>query len=215
MMARRCLAAAALALGGILQAAGSALHPDDTAATRYFFDPRWPLAHVVLALSFLLLIFGLMGLFDRGLVGNGWLGLAGFVLSVAGCALLVGVTFAEAFLLPIIAANQPARPLAGWLEPTGPLAGAVVVSLAALFCYNLGFVVVGVTADYAGKLPRGSGSIVAIATLLTNGEFLGPIGFAAYVTAGIALGLALAWWGLALSRLRPAEEVIEAKTVGG
>jgi hypothetical protein len=176
------LAGAALVLGGILQAVGSALHPDDTAPTRYFFDPRWPLTHVALALSFLLLIFGLMGLYSRGLAGGGWLS-------------LVGVTFAEAFLLPIIAANQPARPLADWLDPSGPLAGAVVVSLAALFCYNLGFVVLGVTGEYVGKLPRGSGSIVAITTLLTNGEFVGPIGFAAYVAAGIGLGLAFVWWG--------------------
>jgi hypothetical protein len=142
-----------------------------------------------------------MGLYGHGLAGGGWLGLGGFVLSVAGCALLVGVTFAEAFLLPIIGANQPVRPLADWLDPSGPLAGAVVVSLAALFCYNLGFVVLGVTAEYAGKLPRGSGFIVAVAALLTNGEFLGPFGFLVYVAAGISLGLALATWGWSLLKV--------------
>jgi hypothetical protein len=195
------LAGAALVLGGVLQAVGSALHPDDTAATRYFFDPRWPLAHVALALSFLLLIYGLMGLYGGGRVGGGWLSLGGFVLAVAGCALLVGVTFAEAFLLPIIAANQPVRPLADWLDLSGPLAGAVAVSLVALLCYNLGFVVLGVMAENAGKLPRGSGYIVVIAALLTNGEFLGPLGFVVYVAAGIALGLALASWGWSLLKL--------------
>jgi hypothetical protein len=184
-----------LLLAGLLQAAGSALHPDDTAATRYFFDPRWAPAHVILAISFLILVFGLMGWYTRFAAKLGALGLSGFVLAVAGCALLVGVTFAEAFLLPVIAASQPPAALASWLDPTGPLAGAVVVSVVALLGFDLGFVVLGVTAEYARVIPRPSGLVLALATVLTNGEFFGPLGFAVYVGSGIVLGLMLAWWG--------------------
>jgi hypothetical protein len=192
------LAGATFALAGLLQAVGSALHPDDTAATRYFFDPRWAPAHVVLALSFLLMIFGLMGWYNRLSAKVGRLGFVGFVLAVAGCVLLVGVTCAEAFLLPVIAANHPPRPLTSWLDPTGPLAGAVVVSVVSLLCFDLGFVVLGVTTEYSRAVPRNSGVVLAVATLLTNGEFLGPIGFVVYVGSGIVLGLTLAWWGWTL-----------------
>jgi hypothetical protein len=138
-----------------------------------------------------------MGLYDRHQAKLGRLGLFGFVLAVSGCVLLVGVTFAEAFLLPVIAASQPPAPLASWLDPSGRLAGAVAVSLVALFCDNLGFVVFGLAAERAGAIPKHSGILVAAATLLTNGEFFGPAGFAIYVVSGVVLGVGLAWWGLA------------------
>ncbi len=192
------LGATALVIAGLLQAIGSALHPDDTAATAYFFDPRWAPAHVALALSFLFAVFGLMGLFAEVSDKVGPLGVVGWTLAVCGCILLVGVTFAEAFLLPVIAANRPAQPLAQWLDPAGPLAGAVVVSLASLFCFDIGFVVLGVSVEYARMLPRHRGLLLAASTVLSNGEFLGPIGFVVYVGSGIALGLTLVWWGSAL-----------------
>jgi hypothetical protein len=195
------LAGITLALAGLLQVAGSALHPNDTAATRYFFDPRWAPAHVILALSFLLLIFGLMGWYTRFAAKLGALGFVGFVLAVTGSALLVGVTFAEAFLLPVIAASQPPTPLASWLDPTGPLAGAVAVSVVALLGFDLGFVVLGVTADCARVVSRPTGLVLALATVLTNGEFFGPLGFAVYVGSGVVLGLTLAWWGWTLIAL--------------
>jgi hypothetical protein len=189
----------ALALAGIFQAIGTTLHPDDTAAAFYFSNIRWAPAHVALALSFLLAIFGLMGLYVRQRDEVGLLGLAGFVLAVAGCALLVGITLAEAFLLPVIAANQPPKPLADWLDPLGPLAGAVAVSLVSLLCYNAGFVTLGMATEHAGILPRRVGFLLAIATILSNGEFFGPVGFAIYVGGGILFGALLAWLGVALA----------------
>src|SRR5215831_17468173 len=92
------LAGVALLLAGVFQAVGTILHPDDTTATPYFADPRWSPAHVVLALSFVLAIFGFVGLYLRQRVETGLLGLVGYVLAVAGCALLVADTLAEAFL---------------------------------------------------------------------------------------------------------------------
>jgi hypothetical protein len=186
----------ALGLAGIFQAVGTALHPDDTSATLYLSSARWAPAHVVLALSFLLAIFGLMGLYLHQRQAVGLLGLAGFVLAVAGCALLVGITLAEAFTLPVIAANQPPKPLAEWLDPTGPLAGAVAVSLVSLLCFNVGFVLLGMVTEHAGIFPRRVGLLLAGATVLSNGEFFGPIGFAVYVGAGILLGAVLAWLGV-------------------
>jgi hypothetical protein len=192
------LAGIALLLAGVFQAVGTALHPDDSSPTRYFADPRWAPAHVALALSFLLAIFGFVGLYLRQRVETGALGLVGFVLAVAGCALLVADTLAEAFLLPVIAANQPPRPLADWLDLSGPLAGAVVVSLVSLLTYTAGFVLLGIATERAGVFPRRAGALLAVAAILSNGEFFGPVGFITYVGAGILLGVTLAWLGTAL-----------------
>jgi hypothetical protein len=181
----------ALALAGVLQALGTALHPNDTAPTPYFQSAPWVPAHLLLALSFLLAIFGFVGLYLRQWDRVGALGAIGFVGAVAGSALLVGVTLAEASLLPIIAANQPLRPLAAWLDPGGPLALAVLVSLVALVAYTLGFVLVGIATARAGVFPRWAGHLLAVGTLLSNGEFFGPIGFATYVLGGVLLGLTL------------------------
>jgi hypothetical protein len=190
-----------LVLAGIFQAVGTALHPDDTAATLYLSSARWAPAHVALALSFLLAIFGLIGLYVRQREEVGLLGLSGFVLAVAGCALLVGITLAEAFMLPVIAANQPPKPLAEWLDPAGPLGGAVAVSLLSLLCYNAGFVILGMATEHTGILPRRAGFLLAVATVLSNGEFFGPIGFAIYVGGGILFGVLLAWLGVGLRKI--------------
>jgi hypothetical protein len=191
----------ALVLAGFFQAFGVALHPDDTAATLYFASARWAPAHVALALSFLLAIFGLMGLYLRQREAVGRLGLVGFVLAVAGCALLVGIALAEAFMLPVIAANLPPKPLADWLDPVGPLAGAVAVSLVSLLCFNAGFVILGMATEHAGILPRRVGFLVAVAVVLSNGEFFGPVGFAIYVGSGIVFGGLLVWLGVALRKI--------------
>src|SRR5262249_2826444 len=158
------LAGVALLLAGVFQAIGTVLHPDDTTATPYFADPRWSPAHVALALSFLLALFGVIGLYLRQRVETGLFGLVGFVLAVAGCALLVAGPLAEALLLPVIAAGQPPRPLADWLDLSGPLAGAVVVSLVSLLCYTAGFVLLGIATERAGVFPRRAGALLALAT---------------------------------------------------
>ncbi|HLZ09745.1 MAG TPA: hypothetical protein VKT80_14235, partial [Chloroflexota bacterium] len=114
-------------------------------------------------------------------------------------------TLAEAFMLPVIAANLPPKPLAEWLDPAGPLAGAVAVSLVALLCYNAGYVILGMATEHAGILPRRVGFLLAVATVLSNGEFFGPIGFAIYVGSGILFGMLLVWLGIALRKTRHGE----------
>lgn len=194
----------ALLIGGLLQALGSALHPDDTGATAYLFDPRWAPAHVVLATSYLLLVFGYTGLslslWPRAerLVGGG------FVFAVAGSVLLVGICFVEAFLLPVIAAGRAPIPLASWLDPFGPLAGAVAVSLVALVCANLGGYLLGLALLRSGRWPRAAAYLLVAGTALSNGEFFGPLGFAIYVVGGVTLGAGLAWLGACLVQGRTA-----------
>jgi hypothetical protein len=184
--------------GGVLQGLGTILHPDDTGATAYLFDPRWAPAHVILAASYLLLVFGYMGLYLRLAPKEGRLARPGFVLATTGAVLLVGVTFAEAFLLPVIAAGRPSIPLAGWLDPFGPLAGAVAVSLVALVCTNLGGYVLGLALLRSGSWPRAAAYLLVVGTALSNGEFFGSLGFAFYVVGGVTLGAGLAWLGCAM-----------------
>jgi hypothetical protein len=192
--------AAALVLSGGLQVIGTALHPNDTAATAYMADARWLPAHLCLAASFLLAVYGLMGLYLYQRSKVGVVGAVGFVLSVAGAALLVAATLVEAFLLPFIAASQSPRPLSDWLDLTGPLAGAVVVSVISLLCYTYGFAILGVVTWRARVLAPRAGLLLVLATILSDGEFFGPIGFVVYVLGGVLVGVALAWLGLALWR---------------
>lgn len=188
----------ALLLGGIFQALGTVLHPNDTGATGYFFDPRWAPAHLALAVSYLLLVFGFTALYLVIAPKAEVLATFGFVVAEVGAVLLVGITLAEAFLLPVIASGRPPAPLAAWLDPTGPLSGAVVVSLVALVANNVGDYILGAAIWRAGRFPRPAVALLLLGTALTNGEFFGSLGFALYVLGGVTLGGGLAWLGFSV-----------------
>lgn len=154
----------------------------------------WPAVHVAWVLAVILTLFGLAGLAVRHGPAFGRLGVVGTVLAVPGLVVAAGLFLAEAFLFPALAREDPAL-----LELEGPLLGSLplrlVGGLAGL--WFVGLTLVGLAVERAHVLPRGTGMLLAVATVLfaaLEGPFLPVVGKVAVVlfaAAQIRLGVAL------------------------
>ena len=75
---------------------------------------RWIVVHILAnAMSFFGLL-GLAGLYARQAEKSGWLGLAGYLLFSLWLVVILGFTFVEVFILPVLATTAPTF-VEGWL----------------------------------------------------------------------------------------------------
>jgi hypothetical protein len=179
--------------GGALKAVGALLHPvgEDLAAVNH---PNWVPAHLIFWVSMTLILFGLVGLYARQREETGWLGLAGFVLSFIGTALVGSLLYMVSTIVPSVAAETPALFEQAMTLPAFALA---VVFLG----YGVGFILFGIATMRAGVLPRWSALllIVGVALSMLEGSPIEQTALHAILTVGrILFGLALAWMGYAL-----------------
>ena len=127
-------------------------------------------------LAAVLLLGGLVGLYARQAEAAGLLGLVGFLVAFLGTALLVGILWTNAFVVPSLAVEAPTL-LGG---------GPPVAFYPSLVAFALGWVIFGIATLRAGRYPR-TGTILLIIGALTN---LFPLPFTGFVFA-----LAVAWMG--------------------
>lgn len=162
---------------------------------------RWIVVHILAtAMSFFGLL-GLAGLYARQAEKSGWLGLAGYLLFSLWLALILGFTFVEVFILPVLATAAPTF-VEGWL---GMFHGtASQINLGALPMvwtltgpvYILGGLLFGIATFRARILPRWAGILLAVGTTFGPVVILFPPGYQPKVA--VPVGLALAWLGYAL-----------------
>ena len=186
---------AALMAAGILFAVGIAIHPADEFAN--FSSAAWAQAHWLVASAAILSLFGLTGLYVRWLGSQGALGVAAYVLSTIGFALVVFAALLEGAVVPPIAASaQGAETL---LSMDGPVFsgsfGLVFLSLLATF--GLGGLLLGWTL-YQGKLgaPYGAllwavGAPLFAVGIMTEQQLLMTI-------FGVLTGAGMLWVGYSL-----------------
>jgi hypothetical protein len=97
----------ALVAAGGLMVVATLLHPSrETATTIVSSEPRLVAAHVVYTLAWLLVLFGLPGLYAAQRGGMGRLGLVGFLTAFSG-SYLIAVTGNFGFLAPVLAKQSP------------------------------------------------------------------------------------------------------------
>ena len=75
---------------------------------------QWVIVHVLATAMCFFGILGMAGLYARQAEKSGWLGLAGFVLLSLWLVLIMGFTFAEVFILPVLVTAAPTF-VEGWL----------------------------------------------------------------------------------------------------
>src|SRR5689334_20623239 len=97
---------------GIIFASIQPIHPLDVLAS--VTTPRWVIIQSFKTAMCLLGLVGMAGLYTRQAKAVGKLGLAGYILFSLFYALTMGFTFAEAFILPLIATEAP-KFVAGFL----------------------------------------------------------------------------------------------------
>ena len=135
---------------------------------------------------------GTFGLYARQVKEAGLLGLVGFLMLIVALLLFTGLTFFEAFIIPLLAAEVPQflfneEISFGVLEAVIPLAGLLS---------SIGGLLFGIAVVRAGILPRWAAIVFVIG--IVPGA-LGPL--LPEVVARISnvvLGIGLAWLGYAL-----------------
>ncbi|WP_419873439.1 hypothetical protein [Candidatus Pristimantibacillus sp. PTI5] len=131
----------------------------------------------------------------------GWLGLAGFLMLSLFWIATTAFTFAEAFILPLLATDAPefvegylgifsgvaSEVNLGTLPAAAPLAGGL---------YILGGLLLGIATLRAGILPRWAAGLLAFASVSTLASSLLPHPLDRILA--VPMGIALAWLGYAL-----------------
>ena len=198
--------------GGCWVAAGLLLligvfHPDVSETT--FADAAldtslWVPMHAAAVVAAVLTLVGLLGLYARRAERLGRLGAVGFALAVPGLVMTACVAYAEAFLLPVIAADTPE--VFAW---DGPVVAswAIRVTTGLALLWLIGLCLLGLALWRSHLVPRSAAltlAISAVAFIVFGGPFvfvLGPLSTLAFATGYVLVGVAL-WTGATTSWTR-------------
>lgn len=193
------LAGVALIIAGVSFAIVGVFHPANVIAS--VTTSAWVVVHIfALALSFFG-FFGLTGLYVRQAERSGWLGLVGYLMLTLWLSIVMGFTFVEVFILPILAGSvpdfvngfvglftgSPTTMNLGALPPIWTVSGPL---------YLLGGIVFGVATFRAGIFPRWAAVLLAAGTAAGPAAILFPPDHVGVVA--VPVGIALAWLGYAL-----------------
>jgi hypothetical protein len=197
-------------VAGIIFAVIQPIHPPDVVSS--VTTGAWAIITTLKAVMCLLLLLGIEGLYARQVNKAGWLGLAGFLLFGLSWAIQTAFVFAEAFIMPPLAALAP-KFVDGFLGAAAGRASEVNLgALPAIYAilvgglYMLGGLVFGIATFRARILSRWAAGLLAVTAALTPLAALLP--HAIQRLAAIPMGLALAWLGYELwsERREPASE---------
>jgi hypothetical protein len=186
-------------VAGIVFAVIQPIHPPDVVAS--VTTSAWaPITSAKTAMC-LLFLLGITGLYARQVNRAGWLGLAGFLVLSLSWALQTAFVFAEAFIMPPLAATAPEFVDAFLGISYGHTGTVNLGALPALYAlvgiaYMLGGLLFGIATLRAAILPRWPAGLLAVAATLTPAAALLP--HAQQRLAAVPVALALAWLGYAL-----------------
>lgn len=182
-----------LVVAGVLLVVDPIIHPADEPAS--LVTSLWAIAHYLALGSLIFGLLGIFGLYARQVEEAGLLGLVGFLMLFVALMLFAGLTFFEAFILPVLATEAPqfigglfaGEISGGALETVIPLGGLL---------QSIGGLLFGIAIIRAGILPR-LAAILFIIGIVAGG--LGPL-LPEVVgrNSSVVLGIGLVWLGYAL-----------------
>jgi hypothetical protein len=184
-------------VAGLLFIAIQVVHPPDELAS--VTTSAWMLVHSVSIAMSTLFVIGLVGIYLRQIDKAGWLGLAALIVMSLGLLLTAWLTVVEAYVVPQLAASNPAY-VEGFLglvtgHPSAVDLG-VIPTLYAIHdaLFMLGTISFGLVTLWAGVLPRVAAALFAFGLFLVL-----PVvtAFDAPRLAAVPVGLSLAWLGYA------------------
>ncbi len=192
---------------GIIFAGIQPIHPADVVAS--VTTDAWAIITSLKTVMCILLLLGIVGLYARQVNKLGWLGLVGFVLFGLSWTIQTAFVFAEAFIMPPLAAIAP-KFVDSFLGTAAGRASEVDLgALPAIYGlvvgggYMLGGLLFGIATFRAGILSRWPAGLLAVTAALTPLAALLPHQIQRF--AAIPMGLALASLGYALWSERRAQ----------
>lgn len=186
-------------LAGILFIVIQQIHPPENLSSVTI--NTWAIVHYLTIAMALFGLVGIAGIYARQVKEAGWLGLGGFLMLSLFWVATTAFTFAEAFILPLLAIDAPefvegylgifsgtvSKVSLGALPAVAPLAGGL---------YILGGLLLGIATLRAGILQRWAAGLLAFAAVSTLGSSLLPHPLDRLLA--VPMGLALVWLGYAL-----------------
>jgi hypothetical protein len=153
----------ALALGGVVAALFWILHPEESVLLT---DPDgYQTEHILDVLALMLLIPGLMGLYARLVNRTGWLGFAGFLVTLLPLLIMMGISVVDVLIWPSIARVQPDLILTAegeFIQSSGPFAATISLIVPFAMIGALGFILLGIAIWRSQVLPGWAGLFLAI-----------------------------------------------------
>jgi hypothetical protein len=154
------------------------LHPSDDVGVQ---SAAWVPVHLLYFAALAVMLLVLVGILARQLQRAGRLGVAGFLVALAGTAMML-LEGREHLFSPDFGVGTP---LGLW------------ELISASLIFSIGYILLGIAIARARVLPRGAGILLAVGGPIV--AFSPPIGILAVLIVGHALfGLGLAWSGYAL-----------------
>jgi hypothetical protein len=201
-------------VAGICYVVVGMFHPPNAVSS--VTTTEWAIVHTLaIAMSFFGLL-GMTGIYARQVKESGRLGLAGYLLFSLWLVLIMGFTFTEVLILPLLATAAPVF-VEGWMGMLNGSAGTM--NLGALSTvwpltapvYMLGGLLFGIATIRAGILSRWAAGLLAAGTVLAPIAALLPLELQPKMA--VPVGIALAWLGYALwsERREPAAQPVPAK----
>jgi len=178
------------ALTGII---ASVFAPSDF-VNNAILSSQWVPTHAVLTASYMLFVFGLIGVYVIQAENAGRLGSAGFLLSFFGVLILTAQVIAATWILPVVAlqANMP-KTAFEIFDLAGPLAAFSSVVFAAYVPAGLGLILLGIATMRAGVLPRWAGLLLIVGTVLDLAVLIGAPGELIVKAGDVAIDAAKIW----------------------
>ena len=190
-----------LALGGLLAALFWILHPEESVLLT---DPAgYQAEHVLDFVGLMLLIPGCFGLYARLANRTGWLGLAGFLLTLFPLLVMMSISVIDMSIWPAIARVQPDLILTAegeFNQASEPFAATIALIVPFAMTGALGSILFGIAIWRSGLLPGLAGLLFAMSCPL---YLIGP-GFVPHEMLLLNLlvyapfAMATAWLGVSL-----------------
>lgn len=194
-------------VAGIIFAGIQPIHPADVVAS--VNTTEWAIITSFKTVACLFFLIGFTGLYARQMKKTGWLGLAGFLIVTLSWSIQLAFVFAEAYILPPLAALAPQFVDGMLAVPSGRTSAVDLGALPALYgivvggSYMLGGLLFGLATFRARILPRLAAGLLAATAVLTPLAALFPHNIQRY--AAVPMGVAVAWLGYALWSERRAQ----------
>jgi hypothetical protein len=177
---------------------------------------QWAIVHTLaIAMSFFGLL-GMTGIYARQVKESGPLGLAGYLLFSLWLVLIMGFTFTEVLILPLLATAAPAF-VKGWMGMLNGSAGTMnlgalsTVWMLTAPLYMLGGLLFGIATIRAGILSRWAAGLLAVGTVLAPVAALLPLDLQPKMAVPVGLALVGLGYGLWAERRAHAAEPVSGR----
>jgi len=165
-------------------------------------NPIWAPIHLMWFISYILILFGLNGIYPIFASASTRLGKPAWILSFLGTALSLPIAAWDAFIVPYLAVHAP--DMITQVEETSnelPVLTFRLIVYLTVIIFSIGFVLLGIATMRSRVLPRAAGLLVLVgAPMFWLGAIVfsqGSTGNSVTIVGAVLFGVGMSWFGYA------------------